>query len=155
MILAAPRADSLLHPIHANTGGPGSRTRTERVTSSVLGKDDGRVRCPRIIRLGLRFASDADPLDALDELLSQEGFGSPEYLRDQFEIPPIRLICRPTSDDSFRLDVQKADPRQVLEQALMLGLCTAHLYDSDRPVLWTLGSVTRAVELFDPAGFYA
>jgi hypothetical protein len=37
----------------------------------------------------------------------------------------------------------------------MLGLCTAHIFDPERPVLWTLNSVTRAVELFDPAGFYS
>ena len=45
--------------------------------------------------------------------------------------------------------------RDVLEQALMLGLCTAQIFDADRPVLWTETSLTRAVELFDPVGFYA
>lgn len=155
MILSVARSDSHWHPIHANTGGPGSRTRSERVVSSVLGQDNGRIRCPRIIRLGLQFSSTADPLDALEELLAQEGIGNPEDLRHTFLIPTHRLICRPTADDSFRLDIQKTEPCQVLEQALMLGLCTAHLFDPERPVLWTLSSITRAVELFDPSGFYA
>jgi hypothetical protein len=35
-----------------------------------------------------------------------------------------------------------------------LGLCTRHLFDPSRPVLWTRSSVTRALELFDPVGFY-
>ena len=43
----------------------------------------------------------------------------------------------------------------VLEQALLLGLCTAYQYDPARPVLWTRASLTRRVELYEPAGFYA
>ena len=45
--------------------------------------------------------------------------------------------------------------REILEQALLLGLCTAQLFDPARPVLWTQASLTRGLELFDPAGFYA
>ena len=45
--------------------------------------------------------------------------------------------------------------REVLEQALLLGLCTAQLFDATRPVLWTHASLTRGLELFDPEGFYA
>jgi hypothetical protein len=37
----------------------------------------------------------------------------------------------------------------------MLGLCTAHLYDPGRPVLWTRASLKRVLELFEPGGFYA
>ena len=43
----------------------------------------------------------------------------------------------------------------ILEQALLLGLCTAFQYDPARPVLWTRASLTRRVELYEPAGFYA
>jgi hypothetical protein len=142
-------------PILANIGGPMSRTRTQTMSSSILGKDGGFVRCPRIIRLGLTFAPSSDPLDLLEQLLSEEGFGSPEDLRDNFAIPSERLICRPCSDPSGRIDVSKSAARLVLEQALLLGLCTAQIYDPLRPVLWTTSSVTRALELFDPSGFYA
>ena len=40
-------------------------------------------------------------------------------------------------------------------KALLLGLCTAWQYDPSRPVLWTRASLTRRVELYEPAGFYA
>ena len=43
----------------------------------------------------------------------------------------------------------------VLREALLLGLCTAWQYDPARPVIWTRASLTRHVELHDPAGFYA
>jgi len=144
-----------LPPMLANIGGPMSRTRTECVSSSILGKDDGSIRCPRIIRLGLKFKPRADPLNVLGKILDAEGFTSPEELRDEFMIPSGRLICRPCKDESIRIDVAMSDTRLVLEQALLLGLCTAQLFDSLRPVLWTGTSVTRALELFDPAGFYA
>jgi hypothetical protein len=143
------------YPILANTGGPGSRTRTEHISSSILGKDDGSIRCPKIIRLGLTFKPRSDPLNVLGRILESEGYSNPEELRDAFLVPGSRLICRPCKDESFRIDVATSDSRLVLEQALLLGLCTAQLFDPSRPVLWTGTSVTRALELFDPAGFYA
>lgn len=143
------------HPMLANTGGPGSRTRTEHISSSILGKDDGSIRCPKIIRLGLTFKPRADPLNVLGKILVAEGFANPEELRDEFAIPSGRLICRPCKDDATRIDVSTSEARLVLEQALLLGLCTAQLFDPSRPVLWTGTSVTRALELFDPSGFYA
>ncbi len=142
-------------PLLANSGGPMSRSRKEQIASSILGKDDGSIRCPKIIRLGLAFKSRSDPQKVLGKLLAAEGFTSPEELRDEFVVPVDRLICRPCKDDSFRIDVATSDPMVILEQALLLGLCTAQIFDSLRPVLWTGTSVTRAVELFDPSGFYA
>jgi len=141
--------------IYANTGGPMSRTRKEHIASSLLGQDDGAIRCPRIIRLGLKFKPRSNPLNVLGKLLKSNGYSSPEDLRNEFVTPTIRLICRPCKDESFRIDVASCDPRLVLEQALMLGLCTAQLFDPSRPILWTETSVTRALELFDPSGFYS
>lgn len=142
-------------PMYANIGGPMSRTRKEIISSSILGSDDGFIRCPRIIKLGLLFEPLSDPLMELRKILESSGFHSPEDLRDEFAIPSSRLICRPCSNHAGRIDVCISDPFIVLEQALMLGLCSAQMYDPLRPVLWTGTSVTRALELFDPSGFYA
>ena len=155
MIHTAVSERSARPPVLANTGGPASRTRTEHISSSILGKDDGAIRCPRIIYLGLVFNPRSDPLNVLGKLLAAEGFASPEELRDEFVIPAGRLICRPCIDESLRINVVTSDIRLVLEQALLLGLCTAQLFDPLRPVLWTGTSVTRTLELFDPSGFYA
>jgi hypothetical protein len=38
---------------------------------------------------------------------------------------------------------------------ILLGLCTPWLYDPRRPVLWTVGSLTRRLELLQAQGFYA
>ena len=142
-------------PLYANIGGPMSRTRKETISSSVLGSDDGFIHCPRVIRLGLLFSPLSDPLYELRELLKLAGFHSPEDLRDEFSIPSNRLICRPCTDPNVRIDVAKSDRDVVLVQALMLGLCSAQIYDPLRPVLWTGTSVSRVLELFDPSGFYA
>lgn len=139
---------------HANIGGPMSRTKKERISSSVLGNDDGAIRCPRVIRLGIDFGA-RSPLEALETLLSEEGFSSPEDLRNEFIIPQGRLICRPLPDSVSRMTFDKSPPYDILEQALLLGLCTAQLFDPERPVIWTENSITRALELFDPVGFYA
>lgn len=142
----------------ANSGGPSSRTRIERVTSSLLGRDTGHVRCPRLYRLGLCFAPDlspTDPVNFLTQLLRSQGHRDPEALRGAFAIPAARLLAIPLPGSEEGLDVRTAPPHQVLEQALLLGLCTRHLYDPARPVLWTSASLGRKLELFDPAGFYA
>ncbi len=138
----------------ANAGAPMSRTRRQRLASSLLGRDDGAIRCPLRIRLGLKF-EDTYPVQCLEALLEAEGLQDPEELRERFVLPAGRLICRPVTGNGWRLPVVRANRHRVLEQALWLGLCTAQLFDPDRPVLWTEASLTRAVELFDPRGFYA
>jgi hypothetical protein len=86
---------------------------------------------------------------------SGAGPASPEALRGLFAVPAGRLLAVEQSAPAVRLDVRTAARRDVLEQALLLGLCTNHLFDPARPVLWTTRSLTRALELCDPAGFYA
>lgn len=139
---------------HANTGGPCSRTRKERIRATLLGTDDGIIRCPRIVRVGIHFPS-VDPVDILTGILDEEGYGSPEDLRDELEIPDHRLIARPWTDSTGVVDPRHDERRDVLWNALVLGLCTAQVYDPSRPVLWTQASLMRRLELFDPAGFYA
>ena len=131
-----------------------SRTRSMRIASSLLGQEKGHVRCPRIIRLGLRFPGGVDPVVYATAALEEQGYSHPEDLRDRFVPPDRSYVCRSAPPDA-RLDVATARAEDVLRQALMLGLCTAHRYDPLRAVLWTQASLTRALELFDPEGFYA
>ena len=140
--------------LYANSGGPMSRTRKETISSSLLGQDDGIIKCPRRIRLGLKF-EDTHPVYCLEAILAKAGFRDPEELRSKYILPQQMLICRPLPYTDKRLSAINGRQCNVLEQALMLGLCTAQVFDPSRPVLWTETSLTRAVELFDPTGFYA
>jgi len=142
-------------PLWLNSGGPSSRTRKERIQATLLGREEGHVRCPRILRIGLRFDPLADAVGLMTKILRKQGLRDPESLRDAYAIPGGRLIATPLAATAPRLDARYDEPRAVLEQALLLGLCTAHLYDPGRPVLWTTASLRRGLELFDPAGFYA
>ena len=109
------------HERLANTGGPMSRTRSERIASTLLGRDDGAIRCPRSLRLGLAFPRRADPVKTIETLLRSNGYGSAEDLRDEFALPAGRLICRPLEPNAPRLAVRDGPEREVLEQALLLG----------------------------------
>ena len=146
-------SDIVIQPQRANAGwgGPPSRLRRERIVSSLLGKDDGEIRCPPVIRVGFALRNGEDPLELLQALLVDEGYDSLEDLKANIAIPDKRYICRPYLHPECRLD---APPSEVLRQALILGLCTAQMFDPQRPVIWTRSSLTRVVELFDPAGFY-
>ena len=140
-------------PLICNSGGPASRTREEIIRSSVLGKDDAVIRCPRVIRVALDFEG-RPAVPEVERLLAGQSYSSPEELRACCKIPEMRLICR-ADDYPEPLRVASASPEDVLEAALMLGLCTQVLYDPARPVLWTEASLSRQLELIDPEGFYA
>ena len=138
----------------ANMGGPMSRTRTETIASTLLGRDEGAIRCPRVLRIGLRFES-AACVEVIERLLEEAGFADPEELRGRFPHPDRRLACRPMPPDAWRQPVSGGRRDAVLRQAFLLGLCTAHIYDPARPVLWTEASLGRGLELFDLGGFYS
>jgi len=166
---------------HANSGGPMSRTRKERIRSSLLGSDDGVIRCPRRISLWLSFSPDPHahlvwpgdsaevrrekrqrrkeykltPVEFVLTRLKREGLRDPEELRKRYFLPQGKLFCGPWTGVAEPLVVYDASSYDVLEQALMLGLCTAQIFDPGRPVIWTDASLTRRVELFDPGSFYA
>jgi len=140
--------------IWANTGGPASRRRTECVLASLLRTSSGPVHVPRVIRAGLRFG-DRDPIDAVLEALARAGLDDAELLRSRYAAPSAPLLVRIVPDAAWSIPIDGASDDAVLEQALLLGLCTAFQYDPARPVLWTRASLTRCVELHEPAGFYA
>jgi len=138
-----------------NSGGPYSRTRTERVQRTILARDDGQVRMPRMLRVGLEYQATGSIVNAIEGLLARAGFGSTEQLRAAFFLPPAPLLCRPFVPKAGELVcVTNAPPAAALEQALLLGLCTLQVYDPARPIVWTTASLTRRLELFQPEGFY-
>lgn len=137
----------------ANAGGPMSRGRAERIRSTLLGQDEGAVRCPRVLRVGLDFGR-RSPLACVRDLLKDCGFADEREAREALALPDEPRICR--RDPAPRpAPVASLLASDALYQALVLGLCTAWCYDPRRPVLWTCASLTRQLELFDGRGFYA
>jgi hypothetical protein len=137
----------------ANTGGPSSRQRTERFFTTVLGQDEGAVRCPRVLRVGLDFGR-RNPLKSVLGLLEQCGFADEGEARAALALPIEPCLCR--IDPAPRpAPVGTLSPTDALYHALVLGLSTPWVYDPARPVTWTTASLTRQLELFDGRGFYA
>ena len=79
-----------------------SRTRSERIRSTILGRDEGPIRCPRVLHAGLRFRKEADPVHVIYRVLERAGFDSPEDLREAFDLPATALICQPLPDGALR-----------------------------------------------------
>ena len=138
----------------ANSGGPASRRRTEHVVASVLRDETTSFHLPRVLRAGLVFA-DRDPLQVVLEALARVGLDDAEQLRERYAAPPAPLLARAVPDARWGVQVARSSDDSILQQALLLGLCTAFQYDPSRPVLWTRASLTRRVELYEPARFYA
>jgi hypothetical protein len=136
-----------------NSGGPRSRTRVECLSATVLGRDDGAIRCPRVLRVGLDFGG-RNPLTWVRDLLASCGFSDEHEARHAVVLPHEPCLCR--QDRSPRpVPIETLGADAALYQALVLGLCTPWRYDPGRPVLWTRTSLTRQLELFDGGGFYA
>mgnify|MGYP001040956638 CR=1 FL=1 len=140
--------------VWANSGGPASRRRTEHVLASLLRDDSAPLQLPRVIRAGLHFGK-REPLDVVLGALARAGLDDAELLRERYAAPVMPLLARVVPNARWGVQVARASDDSVLEQALLLGLCTAYQYDPARPVLWTRASLTRRVELYEPAGFYA
>jgi len=139
-----------------NFGPPPAKYRTESCHSTLLGDPDKEIAWPLVERVGLLFNRDENPLSFIENLLRREGFKSPEELREELEIPPGMLTCRTIGDDADGLaDIRRADPRIVLRQALILGLCGPSFYDPNKAVIWTNSRLSRKLDLFYPGRFYA
>lgn len=142
-----------LYERSANVGGPMSRGRSQRISATLLGNDEGAVRCPRVLRVGLDFGR-RSPLAYVRGLLKACGYSDEQEARRVLALPLEPCVCRPNPAPS-PVPVSSLLAGDALYQALVLGLCTAWCYDPRRPVLWTRASLTRQLELFDGRGFYA
>jgi hypothetical protein len=76
-------------------------------------------------------------------------------LRERYAAPKSPLLARVVPDAHGGVRVGQGTDEAILSQALLLGLCNAWQYDPSRPVLWTRASLTRRIELYESAGFYA
>jgi hypothetical protein len=136
-----------------NSGGPRSRTRNQRIQSTILGESRGRVGFTQILSAALNFEV-FDPLNTVYNLLASAGIKDPEELRARYALPDEPCICHP-STTLKPLRVSTAEPDDVLRQVALLGLCTANYYDPRRPVLLTRASLVRQVVLYSGRGYYA
>ncbi len=149
--------------IWCNTGGPMSRTRTERLVASLLGQDDGPIRCPRVLKVGLDYETDdleflqIGPLMVIEAVAEIEGIRRPDDCKVRYadRLPKSPMLAYPVSTGTEFTSAYSDAYGDVLFMATLLGLCTATYYDPDRPVVWTSTSLNRRLELFRTEGFYA
>lgn len=135
-----------------NIGGPYSRGRKERLTSSLLGLETRHIRCPRVTTLALYFGG-VHPVMAMEELCVQLGLDGPEGARHAVELPAARLMVHP-NPAARPLSVERSDPQAVLQTALILGLCSSTFFDPKRPVIWSTASLQKRLDLYHLGGMY-
>ena len=97
--------------LYANTGGPMSRTRKQQISSSLLGRDSGDVRCHKARTLGLRFDEGESAVLAIEKLLRTVGLDGPEGLRGLFSLPDMPMMARAASDDRASLNASSLQIR--------------------------------------------
>ncbi len=141
-------------PALLNMGGPRSRTREEAVRRTVLDRDSGRLKCPKIRIIGFAPDPKVDPVERAYRALATYGLRSPEELREHFPVPPGPKLVAPSLVEPA-LKWRWIGAARLLEEALLLGLCTRAVYDPRRPVVWTRESLTRRLGWFETGDFYA
>ncbi len=139
-----------------NYGGPSSRTRREKIESSLLGNVSKRSVFPHRTRVGLVFQPGVSPFELVNQLLLRCGYRYPEELRAELVLPQTLMAVYPIDDDRVPfLDAQTGSSQAVLTQAILLGLCGATFYDPARPIIWTDHRLSRKLDLFAVGDFYA
>lgn len=136
-----------------NTGGPSSRSRSEVVRATVLGVEEGPIRCPQILRISMTYGH-RSPLAWVAEWLRACGYADEHDARARVALPPRPCLCQPDRSP-VPIEAAALSAAEGLYLALVLGLCTSTYYDPRRPVLWTRTSLSRALVLYDGGGFYA
>lgn len=152
-LMPIPRTWQKPEPL-PNMGGPRSRSREEIIKAKLLGKVNGKVRLPKLRVIGLAFDDACDPVSAVYAALSRLGYRTPEELRNAFDLPSGPCLVAPSTRAS-RKSIESLSDRELLAEAIVLGLCTKTVYNPERPVVWTRASLTRRLEMFEAGGFYA
>ncbi len=138
-----------------NTGGPMSRTRTEKVFSSILGNRKSSIQWPRLHRVGIAFPKGRSPREYMEDFMARNGFAAPDDCKYRVALPSGTYFCRTVQgDEAARINPVSEQPAKVLRAALILGLCNNNNYNAERPVIWTDGRLARTVELYDIGRFY-
>jgi hypothetical protein len=127
------RSEAYINYRRANSGGPCSRTRKERIRATLLGTDDSAIRCPRIVRVGIHFPND-DPVGILSEILNEQGYRIPRTARRA--AIDHRLIAWPWAESGGAVD-PRHDERPI-SCGTRAGV--AQHNDPARLVLWTASS---------------
>ena len=145
-----------------NAGAPMSRRRTRAVRSSILGAGGHRASVqggarylglPPLRAIALDFVTQ-NPVAAVERRLEKLGFASPEEARVALLPPLPRCFC--VEDPSIPVQrFTRLAPEELVEQALILGLSTAWLFDPGRPVIWTRASLKRRIVLYASQEFYS
>ena len=138
-----------------NIGGPMSRTRIQKVSSSILGDRNRTIHWPRLFKIGIAFPDNRSPREYMEDFMERHKFTTPDECRKRIVLPSGTYFCRTVQcDEGSKIDTLSAHPDEVLRAALILGLCNSNNFNVDRPVIWTDGRLARTVELYEIGSFY-
>ena len=138
-----------------NFGAPMSRRMEDQFSSTLLDKKEGKIVCPPIMQIGFAPDENVDFVEIAYYALEREGFESPQQLIGSLPIPKQKRLVMPLLDSSMLPQITALSDREILQKAVILGLCTATFFDPNRPVLWTHASLTRRLTIFKTGGIYA
>jgi hypothetical protein len=140
-----------------NTGGPRSRTREEQVYKTLLGTKSRIGHWTFFEEIALQFPEDVSPREWAIELLAGNVLTSETQLEQNVVLPDFTLACQtiePLPPERV-IPVWFLQPTALLRMLLILGKCSAHFYDPERPAIWTNRALVRPVRLYKPGDFYA
>ena len=104
-----------------------------------------------------------DPRAAADAWLAAAGFRDPTEARASFDLPKgRRLVIGWDGLDANQRPPRLVDedypatlsPTECVQAALILSLCSTHLYDDEGPLIWTNHRLRRLVRLGQSRRFH-
>ena len=126
----------------SNTGGPSSRVRTEKITTSIFESEE------------LKTQSEIHSLDIPENVTDIEKWVISLYrpsLSNDWEpviaalkLPAVRMLVLPAEMSSV---LQSESRYQMLRSAVILSKCSSNYYSPDSPMIFTRNRLNRKVEL--------
>lgn len=137
---------------------PARWRRKAKLLTSLLGTRRKKLCWPLTLRVWIDPAGKANPLARARASLKALGYNSPgDALAALNGMPAQVLHAAPFEEAPAAEDHGETAPQtdeDVLLAALVLGRCSGSIYDPAHPVIWTLGRLSRRLELYQPGGFY-
>jgi len=143
--------------VYHNSGAPHFRHHIQRIDSTLLGCEYTSIHLPLEGRYGLDKEGFPSVLDRAWSLLDKAGFCSPDEAAEAFtDLPQVRLhvVAMEPCKEYRKFIPEPMNERDTLRTALILGRCTANLYDPFRPTIWTANRLERWVRLYQSGSFY-
>ena len=129
-------------PYLFNTGGPRSRVRSEKISSSIF-ESENLMTQNEVYSLTIpQHVTDIEKW--VIALYGSNHFINWDHVLRELKLPTVRMLVVPS--DNFYL-MHSVAKKEMFRRAVILSKCSSNFYSPDSPMIFTRNRLNRTVEL--------